>query len=114
MYSANNQPDTIFAIADSGKGTLYPGYYAPENRAKRINQLITPENNWDTLYNQHIPRWMIPQGENVALYFFEGLPPGEQIPWGAWVTPLSYWYGFFLALKCLSGVVAQVVRRRDQ
>ena len=48
VYSANNQPDTIFSISDSGKGTLYPGYYAPENRAKRINELLAKENSWDT------------------------------------------------------------------
>jgi len=33
VYSANNQPDSI-------NGSLYPGYYLPENRAKRIEALI--------------------------------------------------------------------------
>jgi hypothetical protein len=51
----------------------------------------TPENNWDDLYNQYIPEWMIPRGENVARYFFEGLPEGVAIPWTAWMLPLSYW-----------------------
>ena len=58
----------------------------------------TPENNWDFLYNQYIPAWMIPQGDDVARFFLEGLPKGATIPWEAWVVPLSYWYGFFLAL----------------
>ncbi|REE80675.1 penicillin amidase [Lutibacter oceani] len=40
VYSANNQPDTIANI-------LYPGYYLPEDRAKRIVDLIEPKNNWD-------------------------------------------------------------------
>ncbi len=40
VYSANNQPDTI-------AGKLYPGYYLPENRAKRIEQLLAPKNDWD-------------------------------------------------------------------
>jgi penicillin amidase len=39
VYSANNQPDTIANI-------LYPGYYLPEDRAKRIVQLLKPKNNW--------------------------------------------------------------------
>jgi len=47
VYSANNQPDTIFAKADSGKGTLYPGYYVPEDRAKRINQHLLSDKKWD-------------------------------------------------------------------
>lgn len=40
VYSANNQPDSI-------AGMLYPGYYLPENRAKRIVALLEPKNDWD-------------------------------------------------------------------
>ncbi len=40
VYSANNQPD-------STAGMLYPGYYLPENRAKRIVQLLDAKNDWD-------------------------------------------------------------------
>lgn len=40
VYSANNQPDSI-------SGMLYPGYYLPENRAKRIVQLLDAKNDWD-------------------------------------------------------------------
>ncbi len=39
VYSANNQPDSI-------AGILYPGYYLPEDRAKRIVELIEPKNDW--------------------------------------------------------------------
>ena len=39
LYSANNQPEAI-------DGFLYPGYYLPEDRAKRINTLLAPKNNW--------------------------------------------------------------------
>ncbi|WP_282116658.1 penicillin acylase family protein [Cellulophaga baltica] len=39
VYSANNQPDSIL-------GKIYPGYYLPENRAKRITQLIDAKNDW--------------------------------------------------------------------
>ena len=40
VYSANNQPDSIANM-------LYPGYYLPEDRAKRIVDLIEPKNNWN-------------------------------------------------------------------
>ncbi|TAI48964.1 penicillin acylase family protein [Flagellimonas allohymeniacidonis] len=40
VYSANNQPDSI-------AGMLYPGYYLPENRAKRIVELLDNKNDWD-------------------------------------------------------------------
>lgn len=45
VYSANNQPDTI-------KGNLYPGYYLPDNRAKRIVALLEPKNDWDVASTQ--------------------------------------------------------------
>lgn len=40
VYSANNQPDSIL-------GKIYPGYYLPENRAKRIVSLLDAKNDWD-------------------------------------------------------------------
>ncbi|MCK0145240.1 penicillin acylase family protein [Arenibacter sp. F26102] len=40
VYSANNQPDSI-------NGKLYPGYYLPEDRAKRIVSLLEPKDDWD-------------------------------------------------------------------
>ena len=39
VYSANNQPEAV-------EGYLYPGYYLPEDRAKRIVSLLEPKNNW--------------------------------------------------------------------
>ncbi len=39
VYSANNQPDSI-------AGSLYPGYYFAEDRAKRIVELLAPKNDW--------------------------------------------------------------------
>ena len=40
VYSANNQPD-------SSAGMIYPGYYLPEDRAKRIVSLLKGKNNWN-------------------------------------------------------------------
>lgn len=39
VYSANNQPDSI-------NGSFYPGYYLPENRGKRIVELIEAHDKW--------------------------------------------------------------------
>ena len=47
VYSANNQPDSI-------AGMLYPGYYLPENRAKRIVNLLEPKNDWDAESVRHM------------------------------------------------------------
>ncbi|MEJ2584181.1 MAG: penicillin acylase family protein [Robiginitalea sp.] len=40
VYSANNQPDTT-------EVGLIPGYYLPENRARRIEELLAPQSDWD-------------------------------------------------------------------
>lgn len=39
IYSANNQPEAM-------DGYLYPGYYLPQDRAKRISELLEPKNDW--------------------------------------------------------------------
>lgn len=39
VYSSNNQPEAV-------DGYLYPGYYLPEDRAKRISSLLEHKNNW--------------------------------------------------------------------
>jgi penicillin amidase len=39
LYSANNQPEPV-------DGYSYPGYYLPEDRAKRIT-ILDPKSNWD-------------------------------------------------------------------
>ncbi len=39
VYSANNQPDSI-------AGIMYPGYYLPEDRAKRIVDILKPKNDF--------------------------------------------------------------------
>ncbi|WP_291127637.1 penicillin acylase family protein [Flavobacterium sp. UBA7682] len=39
VYSSNNQPTPI-------DGYLYPGYYLPKDRATRIDNLLSPKNDW--------------------------------------------------------------------
>lgn len=39
VYSANNASKTM-------DGNAIPGYYAPENRGRRIVELLTPKNDW--------------------------------------------------------------------
>jgi penicillin G amidase len=40
VYSSNNMPEAI-------NGYDYPGYYLPEDRAKRISGLLEAKSNWD-------------------------------------------------------------------
>ena len=72
----------------------------------------TPENNWVELLLPHIPPSLIVQDEVAIKQFYEGLPHGQSIPWGAWVGPLSWWL-FFMAAFYLVLICAMVIMRRQ-
>ncbi len=57
----------------------------------------TQENQWEALFLQHIPKWLVPSTDpnsKVIKYFFEGLPEGMSIPWSAWRVPMLIWSVF--------------------
>ena len=56
----------------------------------------TPENEWATLFHQHLPEWMVVRDAKAVFYFYERLPDGESIPWMAWIKPIVAWSGFVL------------------
>ena len=69
----------------------------------------TPENDWEALFHKHIPEWRVVQDESAIKDFYEGISPGDPIPWGAWITPLSVWTIYVLVLyfvvTCLSALL---------
>ena len=56
----------------------------------------TTENGWAEFLHGHVPLWAVPGGGREVAWFFEGLPPGANIPWGVWVMP-SFWWGSIIA-----------------
>ena len=72
----------------------------------------TPENNWVELLVPHIPPSLIVQDEVAIKQFYEGLPRGQSIPWGAWIGPLSWWL-FFMAAFYLVLICTMVIMRRQ-
>ena len=72
----------------------------------------TPENNWAELLVPHIPTWLVVQDEVAIKQFYEGLPRGESIPYGAWVEPL-FWWLLFMAAFYLVLICAMVIMRRQ-
>ena len=72
----------------------------------------TPENSWAELLVPHIPTWMVVQDEVAIKQFYEGLPRGESIPYGAWVEPLCWWL-LFMAAFYLVLICAMVIMRRQ-
>ena len=69
----------------------------------------TGENRWAELLLSEMPTWAIVTNEGqAAALFYDGLPEGETMPWGAWVVPIFWWFSFFAALilVCLCITVA--------
>jgi hypothetical protein len=62
-----------------------------------VNYYARPSNRWEELFFPHVKNWMVPfnpdQGPNqeVAKWFFQGLPDGGSIPWELWWRPLTAW-----------------------
>lgn len=82
------------------------------------NYFATPENGWAKLFFRWIPKWAVPWNPNgpvkqfVATRFYDGLRPGEQIPWGLWVIPLIEW-GLFVALLFTAFLCLAALLRRQ-
>ena len=73
----------------------------------------TPENRWAEYLHPHLPRWIIPPNEDGAMtLFFDGLPPGAALPWGAWVLPLFWWFLLICAVG-LACFCASIILHRQ-
>lgn len=81
---------------------LIPHIVAPRYYAK-------PGNGWDALILAHLPSHLFVTDPHAVLWFFEGLPRGQSIPWRAWAEPLAWWSLFviclFTAFFCLSALL---------
>jgi hypothetical protein len=72
----------------------------------------TPENNWAS-FHPYLPTWGVPPDVNFAMrWFFNGLPPGESIPWHVWTVPLFWWATFIAAVIGICLSVAVILRRQ--
>lgn len=82
------------------------------------NYDATEVNNWQGLFFEHVRAWAVPwdpSGEpkqEVATRFFDGLRPGETIPWRLWVVPLAAW-GVFVAAVVMAFLCLAVILRRQ-
>jgi hypothetical protein len=73
------------------------------------------DTGWVTLFYGHLRKWMVPYdpaggaAQPVTKQFYEGLQPGQGVPWGAWLTPLAAWtllaFMFFGLMVCLASLL---------
>jgi len=83
-----------------------------------VNYYSTPENHWAEIAYRYIPQWLVPfdvRGEGrqeVSRLFWEGVAPGETIPWRLWVTPVLTWLIPIAAIFFLYFSLASILRKQ--
>ena len=72
----------------------------------------SPENRWEELLLQHLPTWAIIPDRDLVLGFYEGLPPGESVPWSAWLPPAFWWALLVLSILTVNLCVSVIFRKQ--
>ena len=75
------------------------------------------ENQWATYVIPHLPAWLLPSNEGLAMtWFFEGLPLGEPVPWStlfhAWTMPMFWWLSFIWTLYFVCFCMVVILRKQ--
>jgi len=74
--------------------------------------LATPENKFATLIHPYLKPWLTVRDPEAVKWFYEGLPKGQAVPWGLWLTPLFWWTVLVLAFSLSMISMAVLVRRQ--
>jgi hypothetical protein len=84
---------------------LYPCLVAPIYFA-------SPENDWENILHQYIPRWLIVWDKIAVDDFYEGSSFGGSVPWLAWLKPLAVWTIFALLIFFVMICLAVILRKQ--
>ena len=59
----------------------------------------SPENRWESIIFDRLPWWMFTErAPGVIRPFYDGMAPGETLPWAHWMRPLFWWTAISLAV----------------
>ena len=72
----------------------------------------SPENQWAQYLFGNIPNWIAPNRIQAIRWFWEGLPDGQGIPWGAWIIPLIWWFSFIGAFFFVCFCVVTILNKQ--
>lgn len=101
----------IAMVAATMQGEGLTGYFLGVITAPHY--FASPENAWDQHVLAHVPSWLlVGEGDGALRHFYEGLPAGGAMQWGAFVAPIVWWGTFLAALYLLSCFVAVLLRRQ--
>ena len=71
----------------------------------------SPENNWGKLILPHLKNWLVVNDPQAVRYFYEGLPRGMKIPYGAWIKPLAAWMPYMFLLYFVMICIMVIFRK---
>ena len=78
----------------------------------------SPENEWATTLQPHIPDWLVITEPGAVRDFFEGTERFGMVPWAAWIRPLGAWglfmFAFYFTLYCLSTIIRRQWSERER
>jgi len=77
-----------------------------------LQYYATPENRWGEMLLPHVPEWMVPVDLEVSRRFYEAMPPGARVPWGAWAVPLASWAVMVAAFYSATIGIMLLLRRQ--
>ncbi|MFL2540427.1 MAG: DUF6785 family protein [Candidatus Latescibacterota bacterium] len=72
----------------------------------------SPENQWQAKVLEHIQAWLVPNDMIALKWFYNGIPAGEAIPWGAWIGPLFWWISLVMAIFFLCHCIVSALRKQ--
>ena len=91
----------------------------PSFFAGRLLRMVTnlfyyanPQNEWAKYLHPHVPQWLMLRDPEVLEAFYEGVQPGQSIPWQAWFPVLLAWAPF-VAASFLVMIAAMSILRRQ-
>jgi hypothetical protein len=71
------------------------------------------ENQWAEMFFAYLPEWaVLSDAHGAASGFYEGLAPGQSIPWSEWVFPVFWWLSF-LGVILFTGACLIVILRKQ-
>ncbi len=78
-----------------------------------LSWYATPENEWQELFSEHIPRWLAVTDQKPLVGYYEGdssLYTADRM--GAWLSPVVWWSLFVLALFWIMLCINAIFRRQ--
>ena len=83
-----------------------------------LQYFATTENDWAETLHPHVPEWLVVTEPRAVTDFYEGISPGESVPWMFWLKPLLVWglfvLVFYFTTLCLSTILRKQWVERER